>query len=147
MAELGHMVVRSDGRQCYCWSRGCWETEVGESALCRALGLTVGSPRGAVIDELRALSAEAGDAGEPTFRHGVAPISLLLCGAVTRHRPWHTALQCRYVLWKQRLLPAQMPLRKNIGGHGRPARVLCAEPQKDMLRLPTYQGRYPLIPL
>ncbi len=65
VAELGHMVVRSDGRQCYCGSWGCWETEVGESALCRALGLPEGSPRGAVIGELRALSAETDDAGEP----------------------------------------------------------------------------------
>lgn len=56
--ELGHMVVRPDGRQCYCGSHGCWETEVGEAALCRALGLPEDSPRGAVVAELRSLDAD-----------------------------------------------------------------------------------------
>jgi len=37
--EIGHMVVRRQGRACRCGSRGCWETEVGESALRRAVGL------------------------------------------------------------------------------------------------------------
>lgn len=56
LGELGHMVVRPDGRSCYCGSRGCWETEIGEPALCRALGLREGAPRGAVVAELRALA-------------------------------------------------------------------------------------------
>ncbi|HEV8561617.1 MAG TPA: ROK family protein [Actinophytocola sp.] len=56
VGELGHMVVRPGGRPCYCGSRGCWETEVGEPALCRALDLPEGSPRGAVVAELRALT-------------------------------------------------------------------------------------------
>jgi predicted NBD/HSP70 family sugar kinase len=55
VGELGHMVIRPGGRPCYCGSRGCWETEVGEPALCRALDLPEGSPRGAVVAELRAL--------------------------------------------------------------------------------------------
>lgn len=57
VGELGHMVVNPAGRQCYCGSTGCWETEVGEPALCRALGLREGAPRGAVVAELRALAA------------------------------------------------------------------------------------------
>jgi predicted NBD/HSP70 family sugar kinase len=57
VGELGHMVVRPGGRTCYCGSTGCWETEVGEPALCRALGLREGAPRGAVVAELRALAA------------------------------------------------------------------------------------------
>jgi predicted NBD/HSP70 family sugar kinase len=57
VGELGHMVVRPGGRQCYCGSAGCWETEVGEPALCRALGLREGAPRGAVVAELRAIAA------------------------------------------------------------------------------------------
>jgi predicted NBD/HSP70 family sugar kinase len=57
VGELGHMVVRPGGRPCYCGSTGCWETEVGEPALCRALGLREGAPRGAVVAELRALAA------------------------------------------------------------------------------------------
>jgi predicted NBD/HSP70 family sugar kinase len=57
VGELGHMVVNPRGRPCYCGSTGCWETEVGEPALCRALGLREGAPRGAVVAELRALAA------------------------------------------------------------------------------------------
>lgn len=57
VGELGHMVVNPSGRQCYCGSTGCWETEVGEPALCRALGLREGAPRGAVVAELRALAS------------------------------------------------------------------------------------------
>jgi len=57
VGELGHMVVNPAGRQCYCGSTGCWETEVGEPALCRALGLREGAPRGAVVAELRSLAA------------------------------------------------------------------------------------------
>ncbi|GAA2967654.1 ROK family protein [Actinokineospora diospyrosa] len=57
VGELGHMVVNPDGRPCYCGSHGCWETEVGEIALCRALDLPEHSPRGMVVAELRALSA------------------------------------------------------------------------------------------
>jgi predicted NBD/HSP70 family sugar kinase len=57
VGELGHMVVNPAGRQCYCGSKGCWETEVGEPALCRALGLREGAPRGAVVAELRSLAA------------------------------------------------------------------------------------------
>ena len=56
VGELGHMVIRPGGRSCYCGSEGCWETEVGEQAMVRALGLGPGSPRGAVVAELRALA-------------------------------------------------------------------------------------------
>jgi predicted NBD/HSP70 family sugar kinase len=59
LGELGHMVVRPiDGRPCYCGSRGCWETEVGEAALCRALGLSEDVARGVVIAELQALAGD-----------------------------------------------------------------------------------------
>lgn len=59
VGELGHMAVNPLGRQCYCGSTGCWETEVGEPALCRALGLREGAPRGAVVAELRALASSS----------------------------------------------------------------------------------------
>ncbi|MGH3466633.1 MAG: ROK family protein, partial [Thermocrispum sp.] len=61
LGELGHMAVNPAGRDCYCGSRGCWETEIGEVALCRALGLPDGSPRGAVVAELRTLAARPAD--------------------------------------------------------------------------------------
>ncbi|KOV79215.1 ROK family transcriptional regulator [Nocardia sp. NRRL S-836] len=57
VGELGHMVVNPRGRRCYCGCDGCWETEVGEPALCRALGLPDDAPRGAVVAALRALDA------------------------------------------------------------------------------------------
>ncbi|MHA6783602.1 ROK family protein [Pseudonocardia saturnea] len=55
VGELGHLVVRPGGRPCYCGSRGCWETEVGEAALCRALGMDPATPRGVLVAELRSL--------------------------------------------------------------------------------------------
>lgn len=59
VGELGHMVVNPHGRRCYCGCDGCWETEVGEPALCRALGLPDDAPRGAVVAALRALDDPA----------------------------------------------------------------------------------------
>jgi predicted NBD/HSP70 family sugar kinase len=56
VGELGHLVVRPGGRPCYCGSHGCWETEVGEHALCRALGLPEDTPRGVIVAELRSLA-------------------------------------------------------------------------------------------
>jgi len=56
VGEIGHLVVRPGGRPCYCGSRGCWETEVGEAALCRALGLPEDTARGVVVAELRSLA-------------------------------------------------------------------------------------------
>lgn len=43
--EIGHMAVRRDGRDCRCGARGCWETEVGEGALLRAVGLSEDADR------------------------------------------------------------------------------------------------------
>lgn len=36
--EVGHIVVRPDGRVCSCGARGCWEAEVGDAAIIRAAG-------------------------------------------------------------------------------------------------------------
>ena len=60
VGELGHLVVRPGGRACYCGSRGCWETEVGEPALCRALGLPPATARGVLVAELRSLADAPG---------------------------------------------------------------------------------------
>jgi len=46
--EVGHMVVNPQGRSCGCGSKGCWETEIGESALIRAAGRD-GTGREAVL--------------------------------------------------------------------------------------------------
>ncbi|MBK1788722.1 ROK family transcriptional regulator [Prauserella cavernicola] len=58
LGELGHMIVHPGGRPCYCGNIGCWETEIGESALRTALSLPATSPRGAIIVELRELGAD-----------------------------------------------------------------------------------------
>ncbi|WP_157556724.1 ROK family transcriptional regulator [Nocardia acidivorans] len=58
LGEIGHMTVRPGGRPCHCGNEGCWETEVGEAALCRALGLPEHGPRGAIVAELRALQED-----------------------------------------------------------------------------------------
>lgn len=57
--EVGHMPVRPRGRPCHCGSRGCWETEVGEDAVLRAVGIE-GDGGPAVVDRIVA-AAEAGD--------------------------------------------------------------------------------------
>ncbi|MEA2629808.1 MAG: hypothetical protein QOE66_27, partial [Chloroflexota bacterium] len=57
--EVGHMPVRPGGRPCHCGSRGCWETEVGEDAVLRAVGIE-GDGGPAVVDRIVA-AAEAGD--------------------------------------------------------------------------------------
>jgi predicted NBD/HSP70 family sugar kinase len=53
--EIGHMVVRADGRPCGCGSRGCWETEIGEYALLEAAGVAGGGREAvdAVVDAAR----------------------------------------------------------------------------------------------
>ncbi|GAA4553474.1 ROK family protein [Pseudonocardia xishanensis] len=56
VGEIGHMIVKPGGRACFCGEQGCWETEVGEPALCRALGLPEDTPRGVLVAELRGLS-------------------------------------------------------------------------------------------
>lgn len=64
VGEIGHMVVRPDGRACYCGCTGCWETEVGERALSRALGIPEDSPRGAIVAELRSMAGHPDEVAE-----------------------------------------------------------------------------------
>jgi predicted NBD/HSP70 family sugar kinase len=64
LGELGHMVVRPDGHACHCGRRGCWETEVGTPALCRALAIAEDAPRGELISVLRDLASSPGAAVE-----------------------------------------------------------------------------------
>ena len=49
--EAGHAVVNPNGGECRCGSRGCWETEVGESALIRRVGMEDWS-RGSPLEEI-----------------------------------------------------------------------------------------------
>ena len=36
--EIGHMPFLPDGKLCHCGARGCWETEIGASAIALAVG-------------------------------------------------------------------------------------------------------------
>jgi predicted NBD/HSP70 family sugar kinase len=47
--EVGHMVVNPHGQPCWCGSRGCWDTEVGEQALLRRAGQDGATGRDAVL--------------------------------------------------------------------------------------------------
>lgn len=58
--EVGHIPVNPEGRPCRCGSLGCWETEVGTSALLRRAGRP---PEGGK-DAVAAVLAEA-EAGDP----------------------------------------------------------------------------------
>lgn len=74
LGEIGHMTVRPGGRACHCGNEGCWETEVGQAALCRALGLPEHSQRGTIVAELRVLERDS----DPVQRLGEYPDWLAL---------------------------------------------------------------------
>lgn len=99
VGELGHMAVRPGGRPCFCGNRGCWETEVGEPALCRALGLPEDAARGVLVAELRSLAtaplpgpldefAEWLTTGLVTVVNMMAPELVVLGGLFTALPPW-----------------------------------------------------------
>lgn len=99
VGELGHMSVRPGGRACFCGNRGCWETEVGEPALCRALGLPEDAARGVLVAELRSLAtaplpgpldefAEWLTLGLITVVNMMAPELVVLGGLFTALPPW-----------------------------------------------------------
>ena len=58
--EIGHMIVNPAGSACGCGSFGCWETEIGESAMLVRAGRPANGGR-AAIEELIAAAVE----GEP----------------------------------------------------------------------------------
>jgi predicted NBD/HSP70 family sugar kinase len=58
--EVGHMVVNGHGKPCGCGSSGCWETEIGESALLSAAGRDHSGGQEAIFSVLDA--ASRGDA-------------------------------------------------------------------------------------
>jgi predicted NBD/HSP70 family sugar kinase len=67
--KVGHMVVNPDGLRCGCGSRGCWETEVGETALLRHAGRSAAG-RTAVLEVLGAAAV-----GEPAARAAVHQVA------------------------------------------------------------------------
>jgi predicted NBD/HSP70 family sugar kinase len=89
--EVGHMVVKRGGRSCTCGSQGCWETEIGETALLRKAGRRANNRAGAagviaaaVAGEAKALAAVADIAGWLGFGIGnIANLTdpeIVICG-------------------------------------------------------------------
>ncbi|ACU38326.1 ROK family protein [Actinosynnema pretiosum subsp. pretiosum] len=81
VGEFGHMVVRHDGRACYCGCEGCWETEIGRAALTRALGVPEDLDDGVLVRRLRALAADP-VSGRAALREPARWLALGLCNLV-----------------------------------------------------------------
>jgi predicted NBD/HSP70 family sugar kinase len=81
--EVGHMVVNPAGRDCRCGRRGCWETEIGEDALLRALRV---SRREDLVARLAALQ-ETHDGDVPALRPVARWIGLGLANLVNIFNP------------------------------------------------------------
>lgn len=122
VGEIGHMAVRHDGRQCYCGCRGCWETEVGERALARALGMPEESPRGAIVAELRTLAArpdrvldQLGDFGE-WLAVGLCNVVNLLCPQLVVLGDLFTALPATLVDHVGQIVRERSLVSRALGG-------------------------------
>ncbi|MGI8435133.1 MAG: ROK family protein [Nocardioidaceae bacterium] len=55
--EIGHLMVDSDGIECRCGARGCWETRVGENHLLEGAGRRLGGGPVAVAEVIAAALA------------------------------------------------------------------------------------------
>lgn len=114
------MVVRPGGLRCYCGSYGCWETEVGEHALCRALGIDENSPVGTIVAELRAMPAGtvAGRLGEYTewLALGLCNVVNLLCPQLVVLGDLFTALPKQLVARVEQLVRERSLVSRALGG-------------------------------
>ncbi len=120
IGEVGHMVVRPGGLPCYCGSYGCWETEVGERALCRALDLDENSPVGAIVAELRSartLSApeRLGEFAE-WLAIGLSNVVNLLCPKLVVLGDLFTALPPALVADLERTVRERSLVSRALGG-------------------------------
>jgi predicted NBD/HSP70 family sugar kinase len=59
--EVGHLIVDSDGAECRCGSRGCWETKIGSNRLLSSAGRLTGGGLAAVEEVVQA-AVEGDDA-------------------------------------------------------------------------------------
>jgi len=167
--EVGHTMINPAGIQCACGAFGCWETEVGESALLRAAGIPVtGNSRRAVSHVF-----EAAAANEPRSRAAVDIVGhwlgIGLAGLVNTFNPSVVVLGGFYarlaplvdrVIWdeldrralqatRERLaiLPGQFGLDAPLHGAGELAfETLLADPtivDPVAPRTPTRRGHQP----
>ncbi|MBB5158051.1 ROK family transcriptional regulator [Saccharopolyspora phatthalungensis] len=122
VGELGHMVVRPNGYECYCGSRGCWETEVGERALSRVLDLPEDSPRGVIVAELHALAQQPdevlqrlGEFGE-WLAIGLCNVVNLLCPQLVVLGDLFTALPSTLIDHVGKLVAERSLVSRAMGG-------------------------------
>ncbi|MGH3437049.1 MAG: ROK family protein [Sciscionella sp.] len=122
VGEIGHMVVRPDGRRCYCGATGCWETEVGERALALALDMPETSPHGAIVAELRALAA-APERVMPRLAAfaewlviGLCNVVNLLCPQLVVLGNLFTALPSPLVAHVERMVQQRSLVSRALGG-------------------------------
>ncbi len=135
--EIGHMVVNPQGRPCGCGSRGCWETEIGESALVRAAGRD-GTGKAAVLAVVDA--ASRGDAMAQTalrqvgdwLGFGVANLvnifnpELVIFGGTLRDVYLSSAAQVRGRLTRMGLVASREHVRLRTPSLGDDATLLGA---------------------
>lgn len=81
--EVGHMVVNPSGRSCRCGRRGCWETEIGEDAVLKALGGTHHDD----VDTLLASLASRGAGDAPDLRRVARWLGIGLANLVNIFNP------------------------------------------------------------
>jgi predicted NBD/HSP70 family sugar kinase len=131
------MVVNPQGRACGCGSRGCWETEIGESALVRAAGRD-GTGRAALLAVVDA--AGRGDAmAQAALRHvgdwlgfGVANLvnifnpELVIFGGTLRDIYLSSAAQVRGRLTRMALVASREHVRLRTPSLGDDASLLGA---------------------
>jgi len=104
--EIGHVPVNPDGRPCRCGSTGCWETEVGFSALFRRAGYPPEAGHeafDAILAEAEAGSSFALDAFAETGRW----LGIGLAGVINVMNP-------RLVLLGGRLAPSYPYVRATL---------------------------------
>jgi len=68
--EAGHTLINPEGRECRCGAIGCWETEAGEAALLRHVGLEAADTG---TDTLESVSERA-RSGDPKVLEALAEV-------------------------------------------------------------------------
>jgi predicted NBD/HSP70 family sugar kinase len=75
--ELGHMLVRPNGRRCRCGANGCWETEIGLPAVAHALGLPATTSADVLTRALHRVGPGSGELDEIGHYLGLGMASIV----------------------------------------------------------------------